>query len=485
MFPTRLKTQLLLITILPLLLTISVVSLFILFDVLDDIESAIIKRSESIASQASVLSEFPLYTGDIDALTRVGDLMIRTHDLTFIRFIDSTGQLLLEKSGQQAKGEVREFQFPVYSHGPNLDDFSSSGAVQASLSPLGRIEIGFTNNSAEAQRFEAYTKVLGIAFLALMLGVFLVYVFSRRLSNAINALMTTAKNLEHKNFSARVKENGSGELLSFQRTFNSMIDSLEKNDAELQDKVNAATASLSYTVEELSQKNEALAQQRQETIDLERSKAILEERERIMRDMHDGIGGQLVASLAILELEKDSDVTRNIHAVLTECLNDLRLIIHSLSMQNSVMGSLLADFKYRTSKKLEQLDIELDWQVDANADALGIKPQTGLHLLRILQEAFTNILKHAGASEIEFNAYRDGQDFIITIEDNGSFIPNSEAIDRGYGINSMKSRAAKIGGRLEVKRSQSGGCLVSLTLPNSFSSPAQVRGDSFKISKVS
>ncbi|GEM_PF-919330 len=485
MFPTKLKTQLLLITILPLLLTISVVTMFILSDVLEDIESAVVKRSQSIASQASVLAEFPLYTGDIDALTKVADLMIKTHDLTFIRFIDPTGQLLLEKSGKKPKGKVREIEFLVYSHGPNLDDFSLAGSDIASKAPLGRIEIGFTNNSAEAQRFEAYTKVLGIALLALALGIFLVYVFSRRLSNAINALMATAKNLEHKNFSARVSENGSGELLNFQRTFNSMIDSLEKNDAELQDKVNAATASLSDTVEQLSQKNKALAQQRQETIDLERSKAILEERERIMRDMHDGIGGQLVASLAILELEKDSEVNRNIHAVLTECLNDLRLIIHSLSMQNSVMGSLLADFKYRTSKKLEQLDIELDWQVDANADALGIKPQTGLHLLRILQEAFTNILKHAGASDIAFNAFREGQDFIISIEDNGSFTPHTEAIDRGYGINSMKSRAAKIGGQLAVEKTRSGGCRVTLILPNCFSSSQHARGDSIKVRQVS
>jgi signal transduction histidine kinase len=485
MFPTKLKTQLLLITILPLLLTISVVSLFILFDVLENIESAVVKRSQSIASQASVMSEFPLYTGDVDALNKVADLMIRTHELSFIRFIDSTGQLLLEKSGNEAKGKVREFQFPVYSHGPNLDDFSDAGGSNISKVPLGSIEIGFTNNSAETQRFDAYTKVLGISLLALALGILLVYLFSRRLSNAINALMTTAKKLEQKNFAARVKENGSGELLNFQRTFNSMIDSLERNDAELQDKVNAATASLSYTVEALSEKNKALAQQRQETIDLERSKAILEERERIMRDMHDGIGGQLVASLAILELEKDSEVNRNIHAVLTECLNDLRLIIHSLSLQNSVMGSLLADFKYRTSKKLEQLDIELNWQVDAQADELGIKPQTGLHLLRILQEAFTNILKHAGASQIDFNAYREGQDFIISIEDDGTFNPQSEAIDRGYGINSMKSRAGKIGGRLELEKNTSGGCRVTLVLPESFSSTARMGGDRFQVSKVS
>ena len=277
--------------------------------------------------------------------------------------------------------------------------------------------------------------------------------------------MTTAEKLEQKDFTARVEENSSGELLNFQRTFNDVIASLEQNDAELQEKINAATGSLNYTVNQLSEKNAALAQQRQETIDLERSKAILEERERIMRDMHDGIGGQLVASLAMLERQQDSEIKRNIHTVLTECLNDLRLIIHSLSMQNNVMASLLADFKYRTSRKLEQLDIELDWQVGPEADDLTIKPQTGLHLLRILQEAFTNILKHSGASEIRFDASQSDDDFRVVIEDNGQFVRDNEAMNRGHGIRNMHSRASKLGGSLDIETIGNGGCRLILTFP--------------------
>lgn len=462
MLATKLKTQLLLITILPLLLTIAVVSLFILFDVLDSIETELVKRGESITDQAAVMAEFPLYTGDIRALQEVADLLIKTHDLSYIRFIDVTGQLLLHEKSAETQGKLHEFSVPVYSQGPELDDFSDSGSTAA---PLGTIDIGFTDNSAEAQRFAAYTKVLSIALIALVLGFLLVYLFSRRLNRAISSLMTTAEKLEQKDFTARVEENSSGELLNFQRTFNAVIASLEQNDAELQQKISDATASLNDTVNQLSEKNAALAQQRQETIDLERSKAILEERERIMRDMHDGIGGQLVASLAMLERQQDSEIKRNVHSVLTECLNDLRLIIHSLSMQNNVLASLLADFKYRTSRKLEQLDIELDWQVAAEADDLPIKPQTGLHLLRILQEAFTNILKHSGADEIRFDARQHEKDFRVVIEDNGHFRPDTEAMNRGHGIRNMKSRAEKLGGSLDIEAIGSGGCRLILTFP--------------------
>jgi signal transduction histidine kinase len=465
MFATKLKSQLLLITILPLLLTIAVIALFILFDVLDSIENEVVKRGESIAGQASVMSEFPLYTGDVDALKNVAELMMKTHDLAYIRFIDTSGQLLIQQKSSKKSGHLREFSFPVYSQSPNLDDFSSDHQQQAEKVALGTIHIGFTDNSAEAQRFHAYVKVLSISLLALLLGIFLVYLFSRKLSDAIGSMVSTAEKLESRDFTVRVEENGQGELLNLQHTFNSMADALQKNDSELQQKINEATASLNYTVDQLSEKNLALAQQRQETIDLERSKAILEERERIMRDMHDGIGGQLVASLAMLEREQDSEIKNNIHTVLTECLNDLRLIIHSLSMQNNVMGSLLADFKYRTSRKLEQLDIDLDWQVAGEADELAIKPQTGLHLLRILQEAFTNILKHSGANQIRFEASVEQSLFCIEIEDNGQFTPLDETDHTGHGIRNMKSRAAKLDGSLLIERMNAGGCRIVLNFP--------------------
>lgn len=471
MFVTKLKTQLLLITIVPLLITIVFIALLILFDVLESIETEVTNRGESIAAQASVMSEFALYTGDIDTLEQVADLMIKTHELAHIRFIDSTGEQLLHETGPTGNDSIREFSLPIYARGPELEDFGGRVQEAENRIPLGTIDIGLTRNSAEAQRFHAYMKVLGISLLALGLGLLLVYIFSRRISHAINALIATAAKLEQRDFTARVNENGTGELLNFQRTFNSMIASLERNEAELQDKVSAATASLSYTINQLSEKNEALAQQRQETIDLERSKAILEERERIMRDMHDGIGGQLVASLAILEREKDTEMKRNIQTVLTECLNDLRLIIHSLSMQNSVMGSLLADFKYRTSRKLEQLDIDLDWQVASEAETLPIKPQTGLHLLRILQEAFTNILKHSGAANIHFSAAQTGENFQIIIEDDGYFAPQPDELNQGHGISNMKSRAARLGGQLQIEQKTPGGCQLILTFPLSSPPP--------------
>lgn len=465
MFATKLKTQLLLITILPLLLTIAVIALFILFDVLDNIENDVIERGENIANQASVMAEFPLYTGDIDALNDVAELLQETHQLAYIRFIDVTGQLLIQHKPAPLTTKLRDFSYPVFSHEPQLEDFATDGSDDSPAPPLGTVEFGFTGNSAETQRVKAYIKVLSISLIALAVGLVLVYLFSRKLSNAISSLVNTAQKLEQKDFTARAEENGSGELRNLQQTFNKMIDSLERNDAELQEEISAATASLNYTVNQLSDKNKALAEQRQETIDLERSKAILEERERIMRDMHDGIGGQLVASIAMLEREKDSGIKRNTLSVLTECLNDLRLIIHSLSMQNSVMASLLADFKYRTSRKLEQLDIDLDWQVGNEADNLSIKPQTGLHLLRILQEAFTNILKHSGARSIRFQASQKGDAFLITIEDDGHFDPQAEAIQHGHGISNMKSRAAKLGGNLDIEQIASGGCRIVLNFP--------------------
>jgi signal transduction histidine kinase len=247
--------------------------------------------------------------------------------------------------------------------------------------------------------------------------------------------------------------------------FNTMAASFEQSEQTLKAKVDAATVSLSETIEALSQKNLELDNTREAAIELERSKAILEERERIMRDMHDGIGGQLVASIAMIESEKDSKMKEGVLSTLTDCLNDLRLIIHSLSMQSSNLSNLLADFKYRISRRLEQLDIELEWSICMEADEMDISPQVGLHLLRILQESFTNTLKHAKATTIKLEVVAFNEGYKIIIEDDGEFNPPSEPEHAGHGLKNMYTRATKLGASLIIEKSAKGGCLLTLIVP--------------------
>jgi signal transduction histidine kinase len=97
-----------------------------------------------------------------------------------------------------------------------------------------------------------------------------------------------------------------------------------------------------------------------------------------------------------------------------------------------------------------------------------------LQILRIVQEAFANVLKHAGANEVVFSASLapDQQQAYLSVRDNGRGIAQrSTNHRRGHGVANMEQRAATIGGALDVG-SDIGGCVVTLTLPLSLGASA-------------
>lgn len=463
MLVNSIRNQLFITTLAPLLLVTLLVSAFLLLESLQEVEDQLDERGNDIAAQAVSMSEFYFFTGDMEKLSEIADLLVKIDGLVFIRFINSQNQLIIEKH-KALKGTSKTFVVPIFSQHTEVDDFPELSGDLPAEAPLGIIEIGLSSFGQDTKKREVYWRVLLVAIIAAVLALLLAYISSHNMTRALTSLMSTARDMKLKRFSKRCAENGSGELRELQSIFNEMAQSLEKNEQALQRRIETATRSLHNTVKELSEKNRLLAIQRRETIELERSKAISDERARIMKDMHDGIGGQIVASLAMIEKEPDSAAKQNIAATLTECLDDFRLIINSLNANANSLTDLLADFKYRHQRKLNQLNIELQWQVEDSADNYPLQPQQSLNVLRILQEAFTNIYKHANANRISFQARSVPHGFALIVEDSGqNFCLQSTPF--GQGMKNMHWRADQLGAVLMLDKSATGGCRITLLLP--------------------
>ncbi|WP_298255933.1 ATP-binding protein [Bradyrhizobium sp.] len=211
----------------------------------------------------------------------------------------------------------------------------------------------------------------------------------------------------------------------------------------------------------VAQKHAELEQSYRHMQQMERQQAIVEERRRIMRDMHDGIGAQLISALSLVEHGESS--ATEIAAALRECLDDLRLTIDSLEPTENDLLPVMGNLRYRLDGRLRKQGIDLDWQVREVPGLFCLTPQNVLHILRILQEAFTNIVKHAHASSIHVETGLDaaGEHVYIQVRDNGTGFCGEHA---GRGIASMRHRAKIIGGRLEIKPSAAGTTL-NLLLP--------------------
>ena len=195
----------------------------------------------------------------------------------------------------------------------------------------------------------------------------------------------------------------------------------------------------------------------------ERMQATASERQRIMQDMHDGLGTQLVSSLMLVERGALSQA--QIAQVLRESIDDMRLAIDALAQGNSDLLAALGNLRYRMEPRFRAAGIELIWDARGMPEELNINPDAVLPILRIVQESLTNALKHSEARAVSVALQvtqqdEDGPILQIRVTDNGKGISGERV--GGRGLLNMRSRAGKIGGTLTLESVPGTGTRVKL-----------------------
>ncbi|WP_225671358.1 sensor histidine kinase [Bradyrhizobium hereditatis] len=221
-----------------------------------------------------------------------------------------------------------------------------------------------------------------------------------------------------------------------------------------------------------------------------RAAALARERTRLMRDLHDGLGGQLVSIVALSERGNGS---AGIGDAARAALKDLRLVIDSMDDIGGDLMLALGSWRERAMAQLRPHDIALDWRA-VTPQGVPVHPELRpwhvIQIVRLLDEAVTNAVKHAGARRvtvrIETLAGHDGLERgCITVEDDGKgfeITPDggaAGAAKAARGLRNMRSRAARCGAELELSSCAQGtdrGTRVKLTLPHRFPDSDGVAG---------
>lgn len=133
----------------------------------------------------------------------------------------------------------------------------------------------------------------------------------------------------------------------------------------------------------------------------ERSAARADERERLLRDMHDGVSGQLI--LALRGLERQSMPREQVMQALQDGIDEMRLLMDSGDLGRTLHGALVA-WRSRWEPRIESLGMQLRWQIDDTLETVVLAPDRVLDVMRIVQEATVNVVKHARASELSLRA---------------------------------------------------------------------------------
>ncbi len=171
------------------------------------------------------------------------------------------------------------------------------------------------------------------------------------------------------------------------------------------------------------------------------------ERQRILHDMHDGVGSQLVGLLARARSGQVDGAS--LVRELESCIDDLRLAVDSLDPSERSLEVALGELRHRTQVHCEAAGLELTWHSDTNE--LVLPADTTLDVLRACQELLSNSIRHAGARRIEFSLTFESERrerLRIAIRDDGVGFDEAAPPRIGRGLSSLRTRANKLGGQL-------------------------------------
>jgi signal transduction histidine kinase len=177
----------------------------------------------------------------------------------------------------------------------------------------------------------------------------------------------------------------------------------------------------------------------------ERRATLEQERQRLMRDMHDGIGSSLIGAVAAVERGQMTEA--QLADLLRECIDDLKLVIDSLEPGETDLMLLLATVRYRLEPRFDAAGIRLVWSVGEAACLASIGPDAALHVLRIFQEIFTNIIRHSQAQTVFVSIFAAADKTTITIEDDGIGFDVAasplchDQLNRGRGLGNLRTRS--------------------------------------------
>lgn len=216
-------------------------------------------------------------------------------------------------------------------------------------------------------------------------------------------------------------------------------------------------------VTRLKEREEELEISYQRLREIEHRQTLSNERQRMMQDMHDGMGSSLLT--ALLQAEKGQMNSAMLADVLKTCIDDLKLTIDSLEPVQADLLLLLATLRFRLAPRLESAGIRLHWEIKTIPALEWLDPRNGLHILRILQEAFANIIKHTQATQIRVTTTHDQTHVRVEVTDDGhGFAVQDVTAGKGKGLANQLRRAASIGARIHWASTGEGTCLT-LILP--------------------
>jgi signal transduction histidine kinase len=279
-----------------------------------------------------------------------------------------------------------------------------------------------------------------ILFLSLIICIFLFslsHFISRTITNPIIRLRDAAQKVGDGNLDVNIKTRSTDEIGELNIAFNNMVAQLNE---ERKNRMSAM-----YNGQEM-------------------------ERQRISRELHDGLGQKLVAIK--LQLERTTkqgpiemaETLRDVKDNFNKTIDEVRQISNNLAP--NILNESTLDVAIRLLCNSMKRTTNIDIEFSTHGEFLFSDKTLKTYIYRITQEAINNAVKHSGASNINIQLIESRENLILVIEDNGvGFNYNQNYCSPCNGIYNMKERARLIGATLDIETELKQGTTLRLKIP--------------------
>jgi signal transduction histidine kinase len=420
-------------------------------------------RGFAVASDLSGRAAVLMGRGDSEGLgILLADTMQHHPDTRYAFALDGQGRVLFsafrDANGIVERGDTVPTEIiaanhivsptePSHVHYHNAEGQIHDFAVPIRDGELGTIRLGLAETRIWEMIADVTEQLLLTTLIVAGVGILAAMLLTWLLTRPILDLVTTTERLRQGDLSVRAPHWNDDEIGALSDAFNQMVAELEASQKSIIEKENARTHLLSRLIS---------AQE--------------EERKRIARELHDGVGQALTSILVhikVLAQQQDPAAQARmaeLHQLVDATLTDVRMLSRELrpsSLDDLGLAAALERYVAEFAVRFPNLEVDLHCKLTRR-----LPPNLATSLYRLIQEAMTNTARHSDATSLSVVvSQRDGYVHAI-IEDNGGGFDVESALRAGssVGLHSMTERSELLNGRLEIE-SSSDGTTVYVEIP--------------------